>query len=309
MKTMVKMTALAALAATLATAGNKAKITLTDGSVIHGEIPAPAVTVETIFGTVEIPVDTITGIKVANETNAAPGDHDPRLVYWNTFDSEEETRNPKAGQKTVQYGGTFVPGRVGNALHTQGKTDVVAFFVPPFVSNSGCVEFWAKLETDTDTMAEGKFPRFLQGGKDGAWSSFKMEYRVNNGMGGGGFYVSSVGVYGTHRFGQAQSYKHVLGEHYTGWHHYAFVWDNVDGLSIPNVEGRPHAAIFINGVFKCIQSFPAEANHKPVMTRLHTTGLEMVVAGSFTSGGNNLPFAIDELKIWNYAKTEFELHD
>jgi len=290
---------------------NAAKLSLVDGSILHGNIPVPAIPVETLFGAVPVPLEKVTRIEFVNAQKMVPANHDPRLIYWNTFDSKEDAQNPKAGVTTQLHGGAFVPGRVGNALHTQGKTDVASFTIPPgFVASKGCVEFWAKIDTDADVVAHvpGWTLRFLLGGINGRWSLFKLEFAANNGMGAGGFTASlPSSIYGTHRFGSSYSFKRVLGENYADWHHYALVWDDDEGLNIPGVQHRPRGALFINGKHASIQTVPDDPSGKTGMGRFYESGMDIIIAGLPTTLGITHPFAIDELKIWNYAKMDFDL--
>ena len=242
------------------------------------------------------------------QKNAPKTSNDPRLIYWNTFESEEATKTPAAGVPTKLNSGKFVAGKHGNALHTQGKTDVAAFTIPPGVfKKQGCIEFWAKLDADTDKLVEGRLPRFLMGAKEDRWSSLILEYRINNGMGAGGFTAATGCIYGTSYFGQTYSYKQALGENYNDWHHYAVVWDDETELDIPDVEERPFGAIFIDGKYKSIQTYPVGAKGKPNLGGFRDYVGNFIIAASLNNSGNThpIPFAIDDLKIWTYAKMDF----
>jgi len=309
------LSAALALPATLASAdGPAAKITLADGSVVLGEILEPAMKIKTLLGEVEIPFDKIAGVefvdakeKMAPQQPApkAPENNDPRLIYWNTFDSKEDTQKPKVGPVTEFLTGKFVLGKNGNALHSRGKTDLASFTIPPgFVTSKGCVEFWAKIDVDTDAQP-GQALRFLLGGRDGKWTLFKLEYTANNGMGAGGFTAAMPSaIYGTSWFGP-YSFRQILGDDYTGWHHYAFVWDDDEGVEIPGERTRPHGALFIDGKFVSIQTVPVDRNGISGMGGFQKSGMDFIIAGSPHSGDKTTPFVIDDLKIWNVPYLEF----
>ena len=280
---------------------NAAKLSLADGSILHGNIPVPALPVETLFGAVPIPLEKVTHIEFVKVQKMVPANHDPRLIYWNTFDSEEELREMGEWKN-----GRLVKGKSGMALHTDGKVDVYKITIPPHTFKpKGCIEFWAKIEPEVDSFAGNTFLRFF-------WMSHtRLEFLVNNGMAAGGI-TSYCGnsVVGSSRFGGQSRYSEVLGPNYKDWHHYALVW-NDEGLDIGEGRQKPYSAIYING--KRVSSLETNRGNMGGKFSLPAgpdKELSIVIASSAYMGDPNLlnpvPFAIDDFKIWNYDKTEFD---
>ena len=94
------------------------------------------------------------------------------------------------------------------------------------------------------------------------------------------------------------------GSDYRDWHHYAIIWDK-DGIA--GLSGNPKMALLVDG-----KLIPDIQNH----TRSADEALSIVSTPmllSFTHDpkldpelSTKSPFLIDEFKIWNYAKTEFD---
>jgi hypothetical protein len=82
------------------------------------------------------------------------------------------------------------------------------------------------------------------------------------------------------------------GEDYNGWHHYAYTWTTtnlslyIDGKSVAHATGRLDTELLAKG-------------DMTLTIPLHRT--------LSRSSGNKSAFLMDELKIWNYAKTSFDL--
>ena len=289
----------------------RARLTLSDGSIPHGAIKADSLYVKTIFGSVEISFEAIEKInfKPASQKQQGkitpPAAIDPRLIYWNTFDSEEATRVAKVMKRAGSWqSGKLVEGKFGKALHTGGKADVYQFSIPAHaLKPKGCIEFWAKIEPETDSFADGAWLRFFWMGHA------RLEYAVNNGKGAGGItsYIANS-VAGSSNYGRHRRYSEVLGPDFRGWHHYALVW-NEDGVDVGEGKAKPWSAIFIDGKPVSRETNRMEAGDKFTFAAGVSKESFMTIAGSaFAPEGwqeRAVPFAIDELKIWNYDKTDF----
>ena len=98
------------------------------------------------------------------------------------------------------------------------------------------------------------------------------------------------------------------GKPYENWHHYALVWD-VGGISeVAEINGvRPTLAILFDGeVIGCkAKSASDEASIKAFLDSPVLLGIPMRKEGP--SFNNKSSYLMDDLKIWNYAKTEFDL--
>ena len=82
------------------------------------------------------------------------------------------------------------------------------------------------------------------------------------------------------------------GEDYNDWHHYAFVWAQ-DSLKI-FIDGKVVCSGF--GQYDSSTLCSAETVLDIPLSRIYGP-----------SHDNKSPFLMDDLKIWNYAKTEFSL--
>ena len=94
------------------------------------------------------------------------------------------------------------------------------------------------------------------------------------------------------------------GSDYRDWHHYAIIWD---ANGIPNLAGSPTKALLVDG-----QLIPDIQDHgRSINDALSIVSTPMLL--SFTHDPKldpelctKSPFLIDEFKIWNYSKTEFD---
>ena len=82
------------------------------------------------------------------------------------------------------------------------------------------------------------------------------------------------------------------GQNYNGWHHYAFVW-SVSSLRI-----------YIDGKLVCKGSGQCDTATFDNTEILMDIPLNRIRGKSFN---NKSAFYLDDLRIWNYAKTDFEL--
>jgi hypothetical protein len=82
------------------------------------------------------------------------------------------------------------------------------------------------------------------------------------------------------------------GEDYNGWHHYAFVWAQND------------LKIFIDGQEKCHATGNVNTHEIANTAITLDIPLNRITGKSFN---NKSAFYMDELKIWNFAKREFDI--
>ena len=283
-----------------------AEVAFLNGDRLTGRLVPRELEISGLLGTISVPVASIRrmsfNVKCSETDNGLYVVTDKDLLYWNTFDSPERARGPEAGPETVLGDVAFVPGKKGRALHTQGKNDVAAFVLPPYrLKTAGTIEFWAKLDVPDTSFREGVHPRFFWLSRIGHDAGTRLDFSSNNGLGAGGLCSVvqnlSCGTDG------GNTYRSILGPDYAGWHHYALVW-NRDGLA----SGDNHAeyiAIYLDGkrVSRQVQrGVPLD------LTSLTTAwNTRFIIAPSMYAEGNNVPFAIDDLKIWGVAKTTFDL--
>ncbi|MBN1583924.1 MAG: hypothetical protein JXA89_24665 [Anaerolineae bacterium] len=221
-----------------------------------------------------------------------------KLVLWNRLGSEAEVLNSQVGPGGTLLGGSFVEGMFGNAFSANYTQDQMVTFPKEVIStNAGAIEFWAKLTDFPSTINAGHRPGFFQ--INDGYSGFQLFFDRNNGAGHGGL-CGNVGHgfhCGTGAFG-SWTYESVLGTgQQEAWHHYALVWDK-DGIAGVD-NGTRKVAIFLDGQLNCTlwkDYYGSSVEWLPL-----TSG----ELGLIYNWANYGTVAMDNIKIWNYAKTDF----
>ena len=126
---------------------------------------------------------------------------------------------------------------------------------------------------------------------------FTVEYSSNNGGGRGGFCIRCFSLEyikgGT--YGGGYRYSDVIPD-ITAWHHYAFSWTE-DALTI-YIDG-----VALSGAFK---TGSGRIDEEKLKSGPSIMGLPNDNTNPYNTEPNT-PFILDELKIWNFPKTEFNL--
>lgn len=276
-----------------------------NGDRLTGALLAKTIRVRSLLGRFEIDVRKIKRIVI--KPNAAPDAKTAQgLLYWNTFDSPDAIRSPRVGPKGAFVAGTIVEGKMGQALKTNGARDAISVDFPAGAfRNKGCIEFWARIDDPTRLFSGGGYPRLFTA-TTGNWG-FWLEYNINNGHGMGGLCAGVASrPCGIPRsfMGGPQPYGTVLKSNPGGWHHYALVWNDEGLKNINASDGRPATfAVLLDGKMYSSRNFEgmpgsfAAAANGPVF---------FGVPHPNVTDYRDVSFSIDELKIWNYDKTEFE---
>ena len=223
------------------------------------------------------------------------------LVFWNTFDSKQDIYKSRVGPGGIYRaeGGEFIEGVAGSALQlNHDDYEAVAFPKEVVPHKAGCIEFWAKLTDLPRSLPDGQRPALIQI-HDGR-SAFGLHLNGNDGYGSGGLcgWAGRMGHCGTGAAGN-WSYERVLGEGQANqWHHYALVWDHNGLKSIG--DGTRQFAVYLDGKLNT-ESWRDGGRSK--FQPLKGGKLTLLVKHTPIGQGS---IAFDELKIWDYAKTEFE---
>ena len=223
----------------------------------------------------------------------------PKLVYRSTLNSAAAITQPIVGEAGTCTGATFVPGRAGKALYVPEHTQAaIVPFSNGMPTNSGCIEFWAKLPGNKDGFIERGDPLLISFLDENGMDSIRVEYNRNNGSGGEG--LCAV-IPGFAIWSGGTSYSSLLSsEKMQDWHHYALVW-NVDGIS--TLAEAPIVALLLDGrmVAKTVQ-----------IENWDKDGFMTAMSRPFTlqlSDGRpiyaNSPYSIDELRVWDSDVTMF----
>ena len=284
--------------------GPQATVTLVDGSILKGSLPSNAsIKLDTLLGPVRIPFDRISSLSL-EPPHSAFGIQHSALLYYCTFDSPDSISAPAAGPSGVFLGGSFVPGRKGNALRVEkDKTAFEAALPKGFLGPEGCIEFWAKIEGDD--------PRYVDGGDPLFFSLFDergavtlLQFAANNGFarGGLGGAIASWPFGTVAHWSGVMPYEGVLGPAWADWHHYAMSW-KAEGFGDCTfvkvfVDGKPQPVL--GGVDD--DKVPARLADLPNHDFL--LGFPWGRA-RVDNRRSKKPFLVDEFRIWNTAKTEF----
>lgn len=217
------------------------------------------------------------------------------LTLWNTLGSQTEIENSEAGPNGTFLGGSFSPGMFGNGFTADYTQDNLVTFPAEVIHlDAGAIEFWARLTGYPTQLPWGRNPSFLWIGDPTDPFFWLIHLNGNDGQGNGGLCGvagSTENGAGTGRYG-SWTYAQVLGAgHEADWHHYALVW-NKHGL--PGLDHR--FVLYLDGV-RNTQRWEVEFPGWP-------TSIEGTVKliESFLSQGS---VTMDNLKMWNFAKTDF----
>jgi hypothetical protein len=265
-------------------------LTLRNGDRVTGTLDLPVLELATVFGKVTVPVGHIREFRVATMR----GGPAPRgLTLWNTLDSQAEIETSRFGPGGTFKGGEFGEGKHGRAFVVRHDQPLqVTFPIEVVKATTGCIEFWAKLTGFPEQLAWGQNPTLIRAGS--ATHHYLLHFNGNDGASRGGLCANAVGGAGTGQFG-TWTYTQVLGAGTVAdWHHYALVWDK-DGIA--GLDGRPTVAVFLDGRLHCSGTVPADAE----VTPFQDGELGLLYNQHLRQG----KIAFDNLKVWDYAKTEF----
>lgn len=285
----------AAIVKTIAFTGKEgeAKVELVNGDTLTASIDNPSFKVSSMLGELDIPKEKIRKIALSPAKELLFADNG--LVFHCTFDDEASITSPAAGPGGKLATGKFVEGKVGGAVYVPKGGSAGYFTLPQGTfGEEGCIEFWARLET-TKPYFRDCDPRMIFIRSPAG--CFTVEYSSNNGAGRGGFCVRCLGysyIYDG-RLGGRFGYETVVGKDINAWHHYAFSWTKSKMTAF--IDGKPIDLIKYEG-----DVLNGE--------KLKAASFEMGLPNANDILSNtepNTPFVLDELKIWNWAKTDFSL--
>ena len=272
---------------------NEAKVELENGDRFTMGVRDTSFALRSVLGDLNIPNRTVRSLTLAKRSAAAKGDEG--LVFYCTFDDEDAVKTPAVGPVGTVCSREFVDGKVNRAVRVPTGSSAGFFTLPPeTLGKEGCIEFWAKIEPRREVFRDCD-PRMIFIKSPAGW--FTVEYSSNNGGGRGGFCVRCFGfeyIKGG-SFGAGYKYSDVIPDA-TAWHHYAFSWTETE-LTI-YIDGK-----VLKGAFK---TGDGSIDEKRLRTAPCNLGLPNSNTNSFNTEPNS-PFAIDELKIWNFCKREFNL--
>ncbi len=273
-------------------------VDLQNGDKLTGVMALETLEIDTEFGVVAFGMQHIRKLSVI----MCRGTGRNGLVLWNRLGSEGEVRNSCVGPGGMLNGGRFVQGRFNQGLELNMHEQYGVTFPAGIVSGpNGCVEFWARLLDFKDELAWGARPGLISGDDgQGAQHFMLLHLNGNDGQGNGGLCatIPELSSAGTGPYGQ-WTYARAMGLNTAGdWHHYAMVWAS-DG--IPDVaDGKRTVVAYVDGKLNSSVWHGISSNIRPMVPAHGRFGL------LFHQGMRDGRVVYDNLKVWNYAKTDFK---
>jgi len=278
----------------------ESKVELVNGDKFAMTVINESFAIKSLLGELAIPRANFRSITFSHRKQAPAsvgGDAEGGLIFYCTFDDEASVMKPEVGPS--------VKLELGQIMPTKGK-DGGAIFVKPGIAGAeinfpegtfgaeGCIEFWANMASGKTEFSTGGDPRFFvildsNGGEQG-----HFEFASNNGCGNSGLGGHFFGIRTQTHTGAnfLMPYSDVFkGEDYNGWHHYAFVWTPTS------------LSVFIDGKKAC--STTGQMNTDAITQSAITFDIPLN-RRTGKSFNNKSAFYMDELKIWNFAKTKFD---
>lgn len=286
----------------------ESKVELANGDKFAMTIANESFAVKSLLGELDIPIANFRSISLSQRKTVA-GCGDEGLVFYCTFDDEEAITTPVVGPHGTFLQGRFMQGKLGQALKTSVYSQNATFALPAnFFKTTGCIEFWAKILKPSSNIGNGGDPRLFTITQRGSNNTIcTIDIVSNNGGGNSGFSTWTIlGNMASQRGCRSLRYENLFtSSDYRDWHHYAVVWDK-DGIS--NLGGKPRMALLVDG-----ELIPDIQNHVR-STEDASAIISTPTLLSFTHDpdldpelSTKSPFLIDEFKIWNFAKTDFEI--
>ena len=284
----------------------EAKVELTNGDKFAMTVANDSFAIKSILGELAIPRASFRSIALCPRKVSAGNDDE--LVFYCTFDDEAAITSPAIGPAGIFQNGEFQEGKNGRALYLPAYTSGAKFTIPEgMIGSAGTIEFWAKIN-EFGQLTDGGCPRFFEILAHGARGEISQDWNANNGSGGSGltFRINGLPVMVTSqpiaysRCIKADS-RRLATTPPKGWHHYALVWD-ANGIA---THGECSAIVLIDGKMVLSVPFAPEWKGPTCLTNGGTL--------FFPNREDEMPdyarraYTIDEFKIWNYAKTDFDL--
>jgi len=273
----------------------ESKVSLCNGDAFAMKISNHSFKLKSLIGNLEIPRTSFRSLTFSPQHGTFAAKNG--LVFFCTFDDEKSVASPMAGPSVkLELGTIRANGKNGGALYVEpGVAGAQIAFPAGTFGNEGCIEFWANMASGKTEFTTGGDPRFFLICDSSGREFAHLEFASNNGCGNSGFGGHICGLRAQTNRGSSfmMPYSDVFkGQNYNGWHHYAFVW-SVGSLRI-----------FIDGKLVCSGSGQYEAATFSDSEMLMDIPLNRIRG---KSSNNKSAFYMDDLKIWKYAKTDFEL--
>jgi len=274
----------------------ESKVELANGDKFAMAVANESIKINSLLGELAIPRDNFRAIALSARKASASGLNDG-LVFYCTFDDEASLASPAVGPSVkLELGQIKSDGKNGGALFVQPGVAGAEVTLPEgTLATEGCIEFWANMASGKTEFSTGGDPRFFVMSDANGAEVAHLEFASNNGCGnsglGGHFYGFRTQT--NTGYSYMMPYSDIFkGENYNGWHHYAFVWT------------RNSLSVFIDGKEACHANGLIHSEPITKSAIILDIPLNRRTGRSFN---NKSAFYMDELKIWNFAKREFDI--
>ena len=280
-----------------ANTNGESKVELNNGDKFAMRIGNDNFAIKSLLGELNIPRTNFRSITLSSRRISAGGCENG-LIFYCTFDDEAALANPMVGPAVKLELGQIKTdaGKNGGALFVKpGIAGAQIVFPSGSFTSEGCIEFWANMASGKTEFTTGGDPRFFVLSSSDGIEIAHFEYASNNGCGNSGLGGHICGLRTQTNSGSSylMPYSAVFkGEDYNGWHHYAFVWSSTQ------------LAIYVDGKMFCHA-------YGQLKTTQISEDIIMDIPLNRTTGksfNNKSAFHMDELKIWNFAKREFDIN-
>lgn len=276
----------------------ESKVELKNGDKFAMTVANESFKIKSLLGELSIPRNNFRALSLSARKVSANG-IDDGLVFYCTFDDEAAIASPVVGQPVKLELGQLCPdkGKNGGALFVKPGIAGAEIQLPQgALGAEGCIEFWANMASGKTEFSTGGDPRFFIAFDSNGSEKGNFEFASNDGGGNSGICGTFFGVhaYSNRGYNYMMPYSDIFkGEDYNGWHHYAFVWT------------QTNLAILIDGREACRAT--GNVNTQEIVN----TAVTLDIPLNRTTGksfNNKSAFFMDELKIWNFAKREFDIN-
>ena len=275
----------------------ESKVELTNGDKFAMTVANESFTIKSLLGDLNIPRTNFRSIGFSMCKVSAVGCEEG-LIFHCTFDDEAAMITPAVGPSMKLELGQIKTheGKNGGALFVNpGISGAVVVLPKGMLASEGCIEFWANMASGKTEFSTGGDPNYLVAYTADGDVGGALGFASNDGVGNSGLcgFFFGMRAYSNPGYTHLMPYSDVFkGDDYNGWHHYAFTWTltslslYIDGKRVAHAAGRLNTELLAKGDIT-------------LAIPLHRT-----LGRSFN---NKSAFLMDEFKIWNYARTSFDL--
>ena len=275
----------------------ESKVELVNGDKFAMTVANESFALKSLLGELNIPRNNFRSLAFSVRKCASNGAEDG-LIFYCTFDDDAAMTTPAVGPSMKLELGQIRAheGKNGGALFVSpGIAGAVVQLPQGTLGAEGCIEFWANMASGKTEFSTGGDPNYFVAYTADGDLGGTLGFASNDGVGNSGLcgYFFGMRAYSNPGYTHIMPYSDVFnGEDYNGWHHYAFTWTQtslslyIDGKKVARTTGQLNARLL-------------EKGDTTLAIPLHRT-----LGRSFN---NKSAFFMDELKIWNYAKTNFDL--